>query len=111
VAVTVDAQFCADAILDAVKVIDRLWQNTSGTSLRDWHNVAIRIVRLYSQDGDHNKHQEFEDRMRSESWRNEERPPRIHELVIEAGLKRFWGLVVKQSPYQVEQILNELDIP
>ena len=110
-AVTVDTQACADAILDAVKVIDRLWRNTSRRAFRDWLKVAIRIVRLYSQSGDPQMRQRFEMRMRNESWRDFKRPARVREMIIEPGLRQHWGIVVKHNPSQVEQILNELQIP
>jgi len=109
--VTVDTQTCADAVLDAVRVIERLWRNMSRRSLREWHKVALRVVRLYSSEGDVQKRQEFESRMRDESWRNHDRPARVREMIIEPGLRQHWALVVKHMASQVEQILNELEIP
>ncbi len=110
-AITVDTQTCADAIMDVVAVVDRLWRNTTQRSFREWHKVALRIVRLYSSEGDVQKRQEFESRMREESWRNRNRRARVREMIIEPGLRQHWAIVVKNSPGQVEQILNELQIP
>ena len=110
VAITVDTETCADAIIDVVGVVDSLWRNTSRGSFREWHKVAIRIVRLYSTTGDAQKQQEFEKRMLNEPWRIHNRPARIREMLVEPGLRQHWSWVVKNMTIQVEQILDELDI-
>jgi len=43
-AATVDLQYCATAILDALKVIDRCWHNTSNSQLPYWMKVALRVI-------------------------------------------------------------------
>jgi hypothetical protein len=111
-AVTVDVQSCSDAILDLPKVMKKLWGQGALRNLRPWQQVAIRIVRLYLFTGDANIHRQFEDQMRAEPWRSstEERPPRVHEKIIECGLRNHWAIAVKQNPHQVEQILNNLGV-
>ena len=112
-AVTVDTQTCADAIKDIIEVLKKLWgRRDSLNNLRDWHMVALRIVRLYSSDGDEIKRQEFEDAMRKEHWRgdHERRQPMVNENIFESGLRGFWGVLVKQVPGQVEQVLNACQI-
>ena len=69
-AITVDTQHCSDAILDVVRVINRCWAGASERQLQDWVKCALRIVRLYSSEGDILKHQEFEDVMRSRNWKD-----------------------------------------
>jgi len=32
-------------------------------------------------------------------------------MIIEPGLRRYWAIAVKNNPGEVEQILNELQIP
>jgi hypothetical protein len=49
--------------------------------------------------------------MRAEPWRSsaDERPPRVHEKIIECALCNHWAIAVKQNPYQVEQLLKNLE--
>jgi hypothetical protein len=70
-AATVDEQHCADAILDAVQVIDHCWPHASTNDLRGWIKCALRVVSLYSSQGDSTKRTEFEDAMRDNGWRAE----------------------------------------
>jgi hypothetical protein len=111
-AVTVDMQSCSDAIKDLPEVMKKLWGQQALLNLRDWQQVAMRIVNLYSSTGDAFLRQRFEDQMRSEQWRGaaEERPPRINETIVECGLRNYWAIAVKQNPHQVEQILNNLGV-
>lgn len=108
---TVDDQYCADAILDAVQVIDHCWPNASTNDFRGWMNCALRIVRLYSSQGNATKRTEFEDAMRNNGWRAEKRQPRIDEFLIRPGLRRYWALVMISSQAQVESILSICGIP
>ena len=110
-AITVDAQHCADAILDVVKVIDMCWSQTSMHQFSDRVNCALRIVRLYSSAGDPSKHQLFEDAMRDVHWRWEGRGSvRVSERRIEPGLRAFWWLAVREHTPLVESCLNEIEI-
>lgn len=109
-AATVDDEHCADAILDAVAVLDHCWPGTS-TNIRPWMICALRIVRLFSSQGNQGLKAQFEDGMRSGAWRAVTRPPRVSELLIEPGRRQHWTLVMIQSQVQVETILNNLGIP
>lgn len=111
-AVTVDVQACAEAILDIPQVMSKLWGQDALINLRLWQQIAIRILRLYSANGDANTRRLFEDQMRSEPWRGDGdlRQPRIHETIIECGHRNHWAIAVKQNPHQVEQILNNLGV-
>jgi hypothetical protein len=110
-AATVDDQHCADAILDTVRVIDHCWPGASDMDFPGWMKCSLRIVRLYSSQGEIIKRTSFEDEMRHGAWRSIDRKPRTYELVIEPGLRRYWILLVTQSQVQVETILNALGIP
>lgn len=110
-AATVDDQHCADAILDAVQVIDHCWPGASVNDLRGWTKCALRIVRLYSSNGNAQQRVEFEDSMRDGTWRAVKRQPRTNEFVIRPGLRAYWSLVMIQSQTQVESILDSCSIP
>lgn len=110
-AATVDDQHCADAILDAVAVIDHCWPTTSTTALGPWMKCALRVVRLYSTQGDAIKRQEFEDHMGQAPWRADNRKPRANEMIIKPGRRSYWQLVLVQSQAQVEAILDQLAVP
>ena len=66
-AATVDEQHCADAILDAVKVIERCWPGASNRDFRPWVRCGLRIVRLFSGEGDPVKRMPFNDAGRKPS--------------------------------------------
>jgi len=66
-AVTVDDQHCADAFLDAIQVIDHCWPISSSVVFPLWIKCAIRVVRLYSGQGNPRQRVDFEDRMRDSS--------------------------------------------
>jgi len=110
-AATVDDQHCADAILDAVRVIDHCWPNASTNDFRGWMKCALRVVRLYSSAGDATKRMPFEDAMRDGGWRADRRQPRQNELVIRPGVKQYWALVMSSTYAQVEVLLNGCGIP
>jgi len=111
-AVTVDTQTCADAINDLPAVMIKLWGQSALNGLRDWHRLALRIVRLYSSNGDILKRNSFEDMMREEHWRSdsENRVPRVSENIIQSGRRGHWGFLVKNAPTLVEQVLNSCNI-
>jgi hypothetical protein len=110
-AATVDEQYCADTILDAVGLIDHLWPGASTNDLNGWMICALRIVRLYSNSGDQKLRPLFEDSIRDGAWRAASRPARKNELIIEPGHRQYWTLLMIQSQVQVEAILNTLGIP
>ena len=111
VAVAVDLHASADAILDIPEVVCRLWGRNALDNIRPWQRVAIRVVRLYSNSGDQAARAQFENAMRDERWRGiaEERNPRVNETIIKCGLRTHWDIAVKQNPFQVEQLLNNVE--
>jgi len=110
-AITVERERLSDAILDAVAVIDHCWPRTSSTQFSDWIICALRIVTLFSSQGDRNKRQPFEDLMRNYEWRGTgiERLKK-NESPIEPGLKTFWYIAVEQHTPLVIECLNSLEI-
>ena len=110
-AATVDGQFCADAILDAVRVIDHCWPGTSSNQVVDWKACALRVVRLYSSQGDARLRLLFEDSIRDGGWRVEKRHAKTNELIIMPGRRQYWSLLMAESQVQVETILSSLGIP
>lgn len=109
-AVTVSAAHCADAINDVCKVVNNLWANSTERMLRPESRCVLRIVDLYSSNGDGGKQQMFEDAMRRCHWRGiaDERQPRINEVIFESGLRANWHNAIHESPELVEQLLDSL---
>lgn len=109
-AVTVTLQSCADAILDVRRVIDRLWRNASQQNLTRPYRTVLQIVELYSSNGDTIRRQDFEDAMRQSRWRPaaDERRAKANEVIVEAGLRMNWHLVIHQSWAEVEEILSSI---
>jgi len=110
-AATVDDQHCADAILGVVEVIDHCWPGTSDAMFKMWMQCAIRVVRLYSNCGSFSLQQRFEEAMGEEDWEAEKRYPKGSEVFITPGRRYHWGLLLRESPELVEQVLNRLEIP
>ena len=110
-AVTVETQHCCDAILDAVRVINTCWPQTSKRHFHLWVKCALRIVNLYSSSGDSLKRQFFEDAMRDVNWRGEWRQNvKRTERQIEPGCRAFWRLAIIEHTPLVEGCLNEVGI-
>ena len=109
-AATVTPENCADAILDVRKVIDRLWQSTIRRNLTASYQLVLRIIELYSSNGNAMQRQAFEDAMRIGHWRpaRDDRKARMAEVIVEAGLRMNWHLAIHQSPVVVEEILNSI---
>lgn len=109
-AVTVTTENCADAILDVRRVIDHLWQNTTERNLTLSYKIVLKVVEIYSSDGDRTHRQTFEDEMRQGRWRGiaDDRNARVSEVILEAGQRANWHIAIHQSPDIVEQILNSL---
>jgi hypothetical protein len=111
-AATVDWQYCATAILDAVRVIDRCWSNTSTNYLTTWMKCALRIICLYSSEGDPNQRWPFEERMRRRNWRGQsKRTVAPTEIQVQPGYRDYWRLAIRTRTTDVEDCLNELGIP
>ena len=71
-AATVDSQHCADAIVDAVDVIEYCFPGAK-TALPDKLKVTFRVVRLLSQHGDPHQQTQFGDAMQTHQWRGDSR--------------------------------------
>ncbi len=110
-AATVDAQHCADAIMDAVSVLDHCWSNAATTQLSPWLKCALRVVHLYSSQADSTLRQPFEDMMRDSEWHAGHSEPKKNEITIRPGLREFWPLLMVHNLAEVEDILNSLGVP
>jgi DNA-binding protein len=111
IAATVDGQYCATAIIDAVKVIDHCWQNTSKKQFSPWMRCALRIIRLYSSEGDASKRYSFERKMQQMRWRISDRESvKANSIQIEPGFRDYWWLAIRMRTPQVEECLNEFEI-
>jgi hypothetical protein len=111
-AITVETPHCAEAILDAVNVIDKCWTDTSRNRFDLWVKCALRIVQLYSTRGNLLKREPFEDAMLKMNWRGENRATvRSNENQIEPGRRVFWWLTIINHTQLVEKCLNDLEIP
>jgi hypothetical protein len=109
-AATVDDPHCADAILDAVKVIDHCFANASA-DFSDAMKVLLRVVSLQATGGDRGRLSAFEDAMVSNRWRGIRDGIRVTELAVPVGHRRHWGLVVHSDYATVEAILNRVGAP
>ena len=111
IAATVDGQYCATAITDAVNVIDHCWQNTSKKQFSPWMRCALRIIRLYSSDGETSKRYLFERKMQQMRWRISDRESvKFNAIQIEPGFRDYWWLAIRMRTPQVEECLNEFEI-
>lgn len=115
-AMTVDPHYCAQAILDAVELIDTLWttnsQRPSDTQFQPWLKTALRIVLLYSPKGDPSLLESFQRAMREKSWRgNERKNVRSNEVQILPGERDYWHVAVRRYYELVEECLNEIGAP
>jgi hypothetical protein len=115
-AATVDEKYCASAILNAVKVVDHCWKNTSRKQLAPWMKSALRIVRLYSPEGDLYHANLFSKRMEEMRWRSLNSVPkkeslRVNAIQIFPGRRDHWFLAIRTYAPLIEACLNELEIP
>lgn len=109
-AATVDDQHCADAIMDAVEVIEHCWPG-SATARRPWIRCALRVIWLYSSNGNGGVRGIFEDRMRDGAWRVDSRKPRVNEIIIQAGRRQFWQILITQASSQINEVLDGFGVP
>jgi hypothetical protein len=109
-AATVDAQHCADALVDAVEVIEHCFPGTRN-GLPEKVRVAIRVVRLFSQQGDARQQGEFATAMLEHTWRGTRERARREETIVAPGERRHWGLVILSEYTQVELLLNRVGVP
>lgn len=109
-AATVDSEYCAGAILTAVEVIDRCWRNSSN-NFSHWLQVALRVIHLYSTEGDAIKRRPFENSMQNIRWRGDESTYiRLNEVKIDMGHRDHWQIAIRSQPHLVEGCLNELEV-
>jgi hypothetical protein len=109
-AATVDPQYCADAIIDAVEVIERCFPGTK-TALPDKHKVTMRVVRLLSQHGDPCQQNAFGGAMQTNQWRGNRERARQEEVIVTPGPRANWGLVIPSEYARVEALLNRVGVP
>lgn len=57
--ITIDEQKCADAIMNLIKLLTKLWGNYSLYDIPNWVECALRMVKLYSSKGDFKKRKDF----------------------------------------------------
>lgn len=112
-AATVDDEYCADAICGAVSVIEHCWPGASEASFRPWLLCALRVVRLYSSQGDPLKRTPFEDSMRDLSWeeRRQGEMRSLNEVSLRPGMRSHWYLAITNYTGTVEEVLNRLSVP
>lgn len=109
-AATVDTRRCADAILDAVDCIEHCFPG-AGAALDDRVLVALRVVKIYSSQGDGTIRGNFEDQMSRYGWRPRPNAPRVNEIVVSPGRRSNWGLVMLDAYADIETILNRIGAP
>lgn len=108
-AATVDGQHCADAIVDALDLIEHCFPGTK-VGLPEKLKVTLRVVRLFSQHGDVRQQTSFGDAMQQHAWRGRERA-RQEEMIIAPGPRANWGLVIPSEYAQVEGLLDRVGVP
>ena len=109
-AATVDDPHCADAILDAVRVMDHCYPGAPA-ALTGELKVLLRVVALHSSNGDKGKLRAFEDAMTKTKWGGPNPKIRVTELPIPTGHRRYWGLVIHSEYATVEALLNRVGVP
>lgn len=107
---TVDDQYCADAILDTVAVIDHCFAGTSA-GLSGPLKVLLRVTRLHSRQGDLKHRIEFEIRMREHPWNKPQQAVTTKKRPVAVGERAQWGLVLVPDHDTVRTILDEIGAP
>ena len=110
-AATVDVRYCATAIITAVEVIDHLWVNTSTQHIYYWMQVALKVIRLYSNFyEDTLVRTPFQDLMRDSKWRSPEQTyVRVNSIPIELGQRSYWHMAIRINPQLVEECLRKVE--
>lgn len=109
-AATVDSQHCADAIMDAVDVIEHCFPGAKA-DLPDKIKVTLRVVRLHSQHGDPAQQAAFAGAMLTYTWRGDRERARRDETIVAPGYRTHWGLVIPSEYARIETILNRVNAP
>jgi hypothetical protein len=114
-AATVDAQHCADAILDASRVIEHCFPG-SLANLPDSLRVAVRVTKLLATGGEQLHRAAFIQAMKTHDWRMtpvkaRAKSPKPHELVITPGDQENWGFVIFRDYAKIDALLTQLGAP
>ena len=109
-AATVDSQHCADAIVDSVEVIEHCFPGTR-VALPEKLKVTLRVVRLYSRNGQPVEQAAFADAMQVYTWRGDRDRARREESIVRPGVRANWGLVIPSEYARIEAILNRVGVP
>lgn len=109
-AATVDGQHCADAIIDAVEVMEHCFQGAKA-ALPEKLKVALRVVRLFSQDGNPRQQTDFGDAMQTNQWRGNRERARQEEVIVAPGPRANLGLVIPSEYARVEVLLDRVGVP
>lgn len=108
-AATVDDQHCADAILDAVAVIDHCFENASA-GFNSPITVLLRVARLQSSQGNLKHRAAFEIRMREHPWNKPQQASTTRNRPVAVGERPNWGLVLVPDHDTVRVILDEIGV-
>ena len=113
VALTVNTQHCADAILDTVSLIEKLWPGTDIRNIRPRLKIALRIIfHLYSSNAIRGNRRAFEDKMSRHRWRGEKKEGvKADSIQINPGQTEHWSYVLVHRVTEVERLLDESSIP
>jgi hypothetical protein len=109
-AATVDGQHCADAIIDAVEVVEHCFPGAKA-ALPDKLKVTLRVVRLFSQHGDPRQQTGFGDAMQTHQWRGTRERARQDEVIVSPGTRANWGLVIPSEYARIESLLDRVGVP
>jgi hypothetical protein len=109
-AATVDNRYCADAIIDAVEVIEHCFPGTK-SALPDRLKVTMRVVRLLSRQGDQRQQTEFGNAMQTHQWRGDRERAKREEVIVAPGPRTNWGLVIPSEFARVEGLLDRVGVP
>ncbi len=106
-AATVDDQHCADAILDAVNALEHCFPG-SQAALTDNLQVALRVVRLISSQGNSRQRADFEDAMFRRKWNSPPRSATTRTIPISVGARPHWGHVIMSNNVVMNEILDSV---
>jgi hypothetical protein len=109
-AATVDAQYCADAIVGAIEVIEHCFPGAK-TALPEKLKVTVRVIRLFSQNGDPLHQTEFGNAMQANQWRGNRERARQDEVMVSPGPRANWGIVIPSEYARVEGLLDHVGVP
>ncbi|HVT58931.1 MAG TPA: hypothetical protein VHR45_11065 [Thermoanaerobaculia bacterium] len=109
-AATVDSQYCADAIIDAVQVIEHCFPGAT-PALPEKLKVTLRVTRLSSRHGDPAQQAAFANAMQGFPWRGFRDRARQEETIVAPGRRANWGLVIPSEYGRIEEILNSVGVP